>query len=162
MGARSGGGLAQPRGRGDGGSRLRSLPLIQPRSPVWTLPSAGQALQMGGHPAWWVQSLFPGLGAGKRGISRIRSFAAGLFRREGLSPATPTDGGCCMHLEGNLRGTFQSKLISSKPIVEISLAVQWLRLHLPGQGMQVQSLVRKLRSHDFWLKNHNIETGAVL
>ena len=67
-----------------------------------------------------------------------------------------------MHLEGNLRGAFQSKLISSKPIVEISLAVQWLRLHLPGQGMQVQSLVRKLRSHDFWLKNHNIETGAVL
>ena len=152
MGAMSGGGLTQPRGREDGGSRLRSLPLIQPRR-------AGTA-DGGGHPAWWVQSLFPGLGAGKRGISRIRSFAAGLFRGEGLSPATHTDGGCCLHLEGNLRGAFQSKLVSSKPIVEISLAVQWLRLRLPGQGMQVQSLVRELRSHDFWLKNHN--TGAVL
>ena len=25
--------------------------------------------------------------------------------------------------------------------------VQWLRLHLPVQGVQVQSLVRELRSH---------------
>ena len=25
--------------------------------------------------------------------------------------------------------------------------VQWLRLHLPVQGIQVQSLVRELRSH---------------
>ena len=28
----------------------------------------------------------------------------------------------------------------------IFLAVQWLRLHLPGQGVQVQSLLRELRS----------------
>ena len=28
-----------------------------------------------------------------------------------------------------------------------SLVVQWLRLHLPMQGMQVQFLVRELRSH---------------
>ena len=28
-----------------------------------------------------------------------------------------------------------------------SLVVQWLRLHLPLQGVQVQSLVRELRSH---------------
>ena len=28
-----------------------------------------------------------------------------------------------------------------------SLAVQWLRLRLPMQGVQVQSLVRELRSH---------------
>ena len=28
-----------------------------------------------------------------------------------------------------------------------SLAVQWLRLHLPMQGVRVQSLVRELRSH---------------
>ena len=28
-----------------------------------------------------------------------------------------------------------------------SLAVQWLGLHLPTQGVQVQTLVRKLRSH---------------
>ena len=30
---------------------------------------------------------------------------------------------------------------------ETSLATQWLRLHLPMQGVQVLSLVRKLRSH---------------
>ena len=30
---------------------------------------------------------------------------------------------------------------------EISLAVQWLRLHFPVEGVQVQSLVRELRSH---------------
>ena len=29
-----------------------------------------------------------------------------------------------------------------------SLAVQWLRLRLPMQGVQVQSLVRELRSHE--------------
>ena len=29
-----------------------------------------------------------------------------------------------------------------------SIAVQWLRLRLPMQGVQVQSLVRKLRSHE--------------
>ena len=28
-----------------------------------------------------------------------------------------------------------------------SLAVQWLRLRLPMQGVQVQSLVKELRSH---------------
>ena len=28
-----------------------------------------------------------------------------------------------------------------------SLVVQWLRLHLPVQGVQVQSLVGELRSH---------------
>jgi len=34
-------------------------------------------------------------------------------------------------------------------IIEVgtSLAVQWLRLHLPMQGVWVQSLVRELRSH---------------
>ena len=28
-----------------------------------------------------------------------------------------------------------------------SLVVQWLGLHLPKQGMQVQTLLRELRSH---------------
>ena len=31
-----------------------------------------------------------------------------------------------------------------------SLVVQWLRNHLPMQGMQVQSLVGELRSHMLW------------
>ena len=31
--------------------------------------------------------------------------------------------------------------------VETFLVFQWLELHLPMQGVQVQSLVRKLRSH---------------
>ena len=31
-----------------------------------------------------------------------------------------------------------------------SLVVQWLRIHLPVQGMQVPSLVRELRSHMQW------------
>ena len=31
-----------------------------------------------------------------------------------------------------------------------SLAVQWLRLHLPMQGVQVGSLVGELRSHMPW------------
>ena len=152
MGARSGGGLAQPRGREDGGSRLRSLPLIQPRRAG---TADGGVTQPGG---FRVSS--QALELEKEASPELGHLQQGLFRGEGLSPATHTDGGCCLHLEGNLRGAFQSKLVSSKPIVEISLAVQWLRLRLPGQGMQVQSLVRELRSHDFWLKNHN--TGAVL
>ena len=35
----------------------------------------------------------------------------------------------------------------NKSLVGISLVVQWLRLHLSTQGMQVRSLVQKLRSH---------------
>ena len=43
-------------------------------------------------------------------------------------------------------------MISSKTSLELTqrgtlLAVQWLRLHLPMQGVWVQSLVRELRSH---------------
>ena len=33
------------------------------------------------------------------------------------------------------------------PVVKTSLSVQWLRLHLPMQGVQVQSLARELGSH---------------
>ena len=36
---------------------------------------------------------------------------------------------------------------SETVVMGTSLAVQWLRLHLPMQRMQVQSLVRELRSH---------------
>ena len=32
-------------------------------------------------------------------------------------------------------------------VLGTSLVVQWLRVHLPAQGMRVQSLVEKLRSH---------------
>ena len=33
----------------------------------------------------------------------------------------------------------------------ISLAIQWLRLHLPMQGVEVQSLVEELRfPHALW------------
>ena len=34
-----------------------------------------------------------------------------------------------------------------KTLAATSLVVQWLRLHLPMQGVRVQYLVRKLRSH---------------
>ena len=34
--------------------------------------------------------------------------------------------------------------------VGTSLVVQWLRLHLPMQGVPVQSLVGKLRFHMTW------------
>ena len=38
----------------------------------------------------------------------------------------------------------------------ISLAVQWLRLHLPKQGVQVGSLVWEVRSH--MLQNKKLKT----
>ena len=38
-----------------------------------------------------------------------------------------------------------------------SLAIQWLRLHLPTQGVQVQSLVGELRSHMPGVKIQNIK-----
>ena len=34
--------------------------------------------------------------------------------------------------------------------LQTSLVVQWLRIHLPMQGMQVQSLLRELGSHVPW------------
>ena len=39
------------------------------------------------------------------------------------------------------------KLISKKSSMGTALLVQWLRLHLPVQREQFQSLVRELRSH---------------
>ena len=45
------------------------------------------------------------------------------------------------------RGAASLICIMSKLIVEASLVVQWLRLHIPSQGTEVQSLVRELRSH---------------
>ena len=44
--------------------------------------------------------------------------------------------------------TPQSKVKTSPPWT--SLAVQWLGIHLPVLGMQVQSLVWELRSHMPW------------
>ena len=38
-------------------------------------------------------------------------------------------------------------LLHVRKHVRTSLAAQWLRVHLPGQGVRVQSLVRKLRPH---------------
>ena len=35
-------------------------------------------------------------------------------------------------------------------VVGTSLVIQWLRLHVPKQGMQVRSLARKLRPHKHW------------
>ena len=40
--------------------------------------------------------------------------------------------------------------ITKSMYVGTSLMVQWLRFHPPMQGVQVQSLVRKLRSHMPW------------
>ena len=40
-----------------------------------------------------------------------------------------------------------SCFLESSPDYGTSLAVQWLRLHLPMQSVQVRSLVRRLRSH---------------
>ena len=43
--------------------------------------------------------------------------------------------------------------------VGTSLTVQWLRIHFAGQGMQVRSLVRELRSHSLWsLSPHTTAT----
>ena len=43
------------------------------------------------------------------------------------------------------------------------LVVQWLRLQVPVQGVQVQSLVRELRSHRAWgQKNPKHKTEAIL
>ena len=46
---------------------------------------------------------------------------------------------------------------NKKPRTGTSLVIQWLRLHLPMQGMWVGSLVRELRSHMPWGQNLNIE-----
>ena len=35
-------------------------------------------------------------------------------------------------------------------IVRTSLVVQWLRICLPMQGTQVQSLIQELKSHMLW------------
>ena len=44
--------------------------------------------------------------------------------------------------------TWAINLLYLKYILPVtSLVVQWLRIHLPMQGMWVQSLVRELRSH---------------
>ena len=44
------------------------------------------------------------------------------------------------------------------PCLETSLAVQWLRLHFPVQGVQVQSLVGELRFHmPLGQKNQNVK-----
>ena len=47
------------------------------------------------------------------------------------------------------RGKINAK-ISTRTFPGTSLGVQWLRLHLPMHGMQVQSLVGQLRSHMPW------------
>ena len=138
MGARSGGGLAQPRGREDGGSRLRSLPLIQPRR-------AGTA-DGGGHPAWWVQSLFPGLGAGKRGISRIRSFAAGFVQGRGLIPSHTHRWGLLSAPGGEpqRRLSIKTRFIKThcgdfpgSPVVKTSPSRTGHAGSIPGQGAKV-------------------------
>ena len=40
--------------------------------------------------------------------------------------------------------------------------VQWLRLHLPMQGLWVQSLVGEIRSHMSWAENPKRKTDAIL
>ena len=42
--------------------------------------------------------------------------------------------------------------------METSLVVQWLRLHLPMQGVWVRSLVRELRSHMPYSQKKDPET----
>ena len=47
----------------------------------------------------------------------------------------------------HLLSTFDLQVSWIKPTLGTSLASQWLRLHLPVQGVQVGSLVGELRSH---------------
>ena len=55
--------------------------------------------------------------------------------------------------EGNWEDSIQLKKVGT------SLTVQWLRIHFAGQGMQVRSLVRELRSHSLWsLSPHTTAT----
>ena len=42
-------------------------------------------------------------------------------------------------------------------VCSVSLAVQWLRLHLPVQSVQVRPLMEKLRSHVSRPKHQNIK-----
>ena len=66
-------------------------------------------------------------------------------------------------LSHHLRNVGESSFSFTNVISEVnagtSLAVQWLRLHLPAQGVQVQCLVRKLRSHTphSHTRNQNIQ-----
>ena len=48
----------------------------------------------------------------------------------------------------NVHGEYLKRIINYKDqSFRTSLAVQWLRLHLPMQGVRVRSLVGELRSH---------------
>ena len=42
------------------------------------------------------------------------------------------------------------------------MAVQWLRLYLPVQELQIRSLVRELRSHMVVAKNPNINRSNIV
>ena len=49
--------------------------------------------------------------------------------------------------------TFREKIMELEKSLEMngpSLVIQWLRIHLPTQGMQVRSLVQELRAHVLW------------
>ena len=57
--------------------------------------------------------------------------------------------------------TNQPKPVTLRTFTGTSLAVQWLELHLPMQGVWIQSLVRELRSHiPRGQKTKNCETEA--
>jgi len=52
----------------------------------------------------------------------------------------------------------EPSLMSTKHVSRTSLAVQWLRLRLPMQGVCVQSLVQEDKTpHSSWPNNQNIK-----
>ena len=53
---------------------------------------------------------------------------------------------CCFDILGYFLLYFSYK----EPLKGTCLVVQWLRIHLPMQGMPVRSLIRELRSHMPW------------
>ena len=58
--------------------------------------------------------------------------------------------------------TNQEKPVTLRTFTGTSLAVQWLELHLPMQGVWIQSLARELRSHiPHGQKTKNHETEAI-
>ena len=67
-------------------------------------------------------------------------------------------------VNGEVKGDVTGANIINAQVLGTALVVQWLRLHLPMQGVRVPSLVRELGSHmaHGQKTKKNIKTEAIL
>ena len=65
-------------------------------------------------------------------------------------------------LQNRIMPKLRHNLVSFKIMLGTSPVLQWLRLHLPMQGLQIQSLVREQRSHTPWDQKTKHQAEAIL